>query len=124
VTLVSRDDTRLVSDIEKLIKKKIDIEPLELDEERPPRFERPHRRAEAGGGERAETRRAPGRSTYAGGPPPAPRDPFFDQPYESSTAVATPAWEKSPAMPAARGLSPNIKIKKRVAALFGGKAAD
>ena len=67
VTLVSRDDARLVGDIEKLIKKKIEIEPLELDEERPPRFERPHRRPEADAGERAETRRAPGRPAYAGG---------------------------------------------------------
>ena len=37
ITLVSRDDTRLVDDIEKLIKKKIEIEPLELDDEAPPR---------------------------------------------------------------------------------------
>jgi superfamily II DNA/RNA helicase len=124
ITLVSRDDARLVGDIEKLIKKKIDIEPLELDEERPPRFDRPHRRPDADAGERAETRRAPGRSAYANGlPPPAPRDPFFDQPYEAS-AVAAPALEKSTTVPVARGLSPNIKIKKRVAALFGGKAAD
>jgi ATP-dependent RNA helicase RhlE len=123
VTLVSRDDARLVSDIEKLIKKKIDIEPLELDEERPLRFDRPHRRAESDAGERAEPRRAPGRSAYSGGLPVAPRDPFFDQPYESS-GVGVPAWEKSPTVPVARGISPNIKIKKRVAALFGGKAAD
>ena len=34
VTLVSRDDARLVADIEKLIKKKIELEPLELDDER------------------------------------------------------------------------------------------
>src|SRR5882724_8259363 len=37
VTLVSRDDTRLVSDIEKLIKKKIEIEPFEADDDRPRR---------------------------------------------------------------------------------------
>ena len=40
VTLVTRDDTRLVGDIEKLIKKKIEIEAIELDDERmrrPPR---------------------------------------------------------------------------------------
>src|SRR5688572_20612040 len=36
MTLVARDDARLVADIEKLIKKKIEIEPLELDEA-PPR---------------------------------------------------------------------------------------
>ena len=40
VTLVTRDDTRLVGDIEKLIKKKIDVEAIELDDDRlrrPPR---------------------------------------------------------------------------------------
>src|SRR6188508_1261776 len=43
VTLVSRDDSRLVADIEKLLKKKIELEPLELDDARPPREERPRR---------------------------------------------------------------------------------
>src|SRR5687767_10591910 len=37
ITLVTRDDNRLVTDIEKLIKKKIELEPLELDDEPPPR---------------------------------------------------------------------------------------
>src|SRR5664279_3927455 len=37
ITLVSRDDTRLVDDIEKLLKKKIELEPLELDDEAPRR---------------------------------------------------------------------------------------
>src|SRR6195952_5244260 len=37
VTLVSSSDTRLIADIEKLIKKKIELEPIELDESRPPR---------------------------------------------------------------------------------------
>jgi superfamily II DNA/RNA helicase len=126
VTLVSRDDVRLVGDIERLIKKKIEIEPLELDDAAPPRFERPNRYPrEHDSGERAEARRTPVRSTYAVAPSVGPRDPFFDQPYESSpSAAATPAWEKVPAIPAPRGLSPNIKPKKRVAALFGGKSAD
>jgi hypothetical protein len=117
---------RLVGDIERLIKKKIEIEPLELDDAAPPRFERPNRYPrEHDFGERAEARRTPLRSTYAVAPSVGPRDPFFDQPYESSpTAAATPAWEKVPAIPAPRGLSPNIKPKKRVAALFGGKSAD
>jgi superfamily II DNA/RNA helicase len=35
VTLVASSDTRLVADIEKLIKKKIELEPLELAEDRP-----------------------------------------------------------------------------------------
>ncbi len=125
VTLVSRDDARLVSDIEKLIKKKIDIEPLELDEERPQRFERPHRPTrEFDAGERSDVRRTPVRSSYAGAPSATPRDPFFDQPYEASAEATPPAWEKTATVPVVRGLSPNIKPKKRVAALFGGKAAD
>jgi ATP-dependent RNA helicase RhlE len=46
VTLVTRDDTRMVSDIEKLIKKKIDLEPIELEDDRP---RRPRRRDEEEG---------------------------------------------------------------------------
>jgi len=37
VTLVTRDDNRLVADIEKLIKKKLDIESFELEDDRPRR---------------------------------------------------------------------------------------
>src|SRR6201991_1027415 len=37
VTLVSSSDARLIADIEKLIKKKIDLEPIELDDAPPPR---------------------------------------------------------------------------------------
>ena len=55
--------------------------------------------------------------------PRAPSDPFFDKPYEASASAAEPAWEsKAPASP--RGMSPNIKPKKRVAALFGAKLAE
>ncbi|MDE1926334.1 MAG: ATP-dependent helicase, partial [Burkholderiales bacterium] len=56
---------------------------------------------------------------------PAPsRDPFFDQPYEQS-ADAAPVWEAAPKAAAAtavgaRGLSPNIRPKKKVASLLGG----
>ena len=116
VTLVSRDDTRLVSDIEKLIKKRIDIEPLELDEARPPRFERPHRRVR-------EFDAPAERSAAAAAPAPS-RDPFFDQPYEASASAVAPAWEKPAAAPVARTLSPNIKPKKRLAALFGARPAE
>ncbi|MBC8055295.1 MAG: ATP-dependent helicase, partial [Rhizobiales bacterium] len=56
-------------------------------------------------------------------PPRAPSDPFFDKPYEPSSTTAEPAWEsKAPAAP--RSLSPNIKPKKRVAALFGAKQVE
>jgi ATP-dependent RNA helicase RhlE len=117
VTLVSRDDLRLVGDIEKLIKKKIDVEPFELDDEQPARFERPHRRVrEFEAVERVAPRAAPVAALPS-------RDPFFDQPYEA-TATAAPAWERSAAAPSVRALSPNIKPKKRVAALFGAKTSD
>ena len=120
ITLVSRDDVRLVGDIEKLIKKKIEIEPLEIDDERPARSLRPRRVVD---------------DEPVAGPPPqvlrerrsaprvAPRDPFFDRPYEPD-AASVAAWDDSrppPAAPAPRGLSPNIKLKKKVAALLGGK---
>jgi ATP-dependent RNA helicase RhlE len=123
VTLVTRDDSRLVSDIEKLIKKKIELEPIELDDERtsraprPPRRrddddERPAPRAAAGGGGGWDPR-----PRYA--PPAPPKDPFFDQPYEASGAGGA-SWEKSTAPAPAHKLSPNIKPKRKVAALLGG----
>ena len=93
VTLVSRDDTRLVADIEKLIKKKIELEPLELDDaaarrrcrERARRDDddvaRRRRGIRAARESRAPRRRARSR---AGREPPRSSDPFFDKPYEPS----------------------------------------
>jgi ATP-dependent RNA helicase RhlE len=123
VTLVSRDDARLIGDIERLIKKKIELEALELDDAPPPRREfreRPPRDADDDRPERAP-QAAPRSSTVA--PRAAPQDPFFDKPYEAPADAAEPAWErKTPATP--RGLSPNIKPKKKVAALFGAKLPE
>ncbi|MEO6361963.1 MAG: DEAD/DEAH box helicase [Caldimonas sp.] len=129
ITLVSSHDVRLVADIEKLIHKKIELEPLELDGDgfRPPLRERARRdEAEAAPGEPREPRES--RSVYPARTAPrealrAPSDPFFDQPYEPSARDAEPAWEKR-AVPGGRGLSPNIKQKKKVAALFGGRVAE
>jgi superfamily II DNA/RNA helicase len=116
VTLVTRDDSRLVADIEKLIKKKIELEPLELEDDRPPR--RPRRSYEDDRPERAE--REPRRSYAAAVVPVA--DPLFDKPYEPSAPSQRAAWEEaSPAVPVPRGPSTNIKSKKKVAALFGAK---
>ena len=127
MTLVSPSDARLIADIEKLIKKKIDLEPIELDDGPPPREYRDRARHDAprreGDEARAPSSRpiAPARSSYA--PARAPSDPFFDKPYEPSGTSAEPAWEsKVPAAP--RSLSPNIKPKKRVAALFGAKQSE
>jgi superfamily II DNA/RNA helicase len=133
VTLVSRDDTRLVGDIEKLIKKKIEIEPIELDDERPRREHRPERvRPEvedevpevASAAPRTALPRAPQRDRGEPGRKPS-MDPFFDRPYEPS-ATATPAWEAAaPAVSlSSRATSPNIKPKRRVAALFGEKVSS
>ena len=129
ITLVARDDSRLVCDIEKLIKKKIEIEPLELDDDTPRRVERPRRewdgesRSEPRFEPRAPTPAAPAVGRSYSAPQPA-GDPFFDQPYEASN-VAAPAWEaKADAEARPRGFSPNIKPKKRVAALFGAKKLE
>ena len=136
VTLVDRDDTRLVQDIEKLIKKKIELEPFELEDDRPRRA--PFRAAD-GRGEPAAPRaprdeeqvfrdrdrreprdlsdRPPRRN-----PPSAPADPFFDKPYEPSVSTDQPAWEQkgAPVPAPQRGLSPNIRSKRKVGALLGG----
>ena len=49
-------------------------------------------------------------------------DPFFDRPYEAAAAAGDkPAWEqKSPVAAPIRGLSPNIRSKRKVASLLGG----
>ena len=121
VTLVTRDDARNVSDIEKLINKKIEIEPFEVEDDRP---RRPPRR------EFDDEPRRESSSTYArpSAAPRAPapqknRDPFFDKPYEASASSADkPDWEKSaPVAPVGRSaLSANIRSKRKVAALLGG----
>ena len=138
VTLVTRDDSRLIGDIEKLIKKKIELEPFELEDDRPLR--RPRRRDE----EAESTEAAPAAQTlqsaqavhFANAPRPEapaydrPRrgqpsgDPFFDKPYEA-TGSGGATWEAAnkaalPPIGAVRGLSPNIKPKRKVASLLGG----
>jgi hypothetical protein len=51
----------------------------------------------------------------------APADPFFDKPYEP-TGSGDASWDKAAApAPSRSPLSPNIRPKKRVASLLGGK---
>ncbi|MEO8297035.1 MAG: DEAD/DEAH box helicase, partial [Burkholderiales bacterium] len=120
VSLATRDDTRLISDIEKLIKKKIELEPLEIDDRRP---RRPRREAEdepVVASEPAAPPRSPRPTpTSTRG---APVDPFFNKPYESDPEAAPPAWDsQAPAATQARsGLGRHIKPKRKVAALLGG----
>jgi ATP-dependent RNA helicase RhlE len=123
VSFVASSDQRLVADIEKLIKTKIEIEPLEFDEDKPRISEqgrindgrRMYREPDAQGAHDAreainETReiretRAPRERREVREPrerreytphrqPAASRDPFFDKPYEpTAPADAQPAWE-------------------------------
>lgn len=123
VTLVTRDDARLIGDIEKLIKKKIELDAFELEDDRP-RRSAPRRRDDDYAAAPAGESRTPAAAGYAPSPrrPPArsePRDPFFDKPYEPSASDAPAAWEKA-AAPAASRLSPNIRPRRKVAALLGG----
>ena len=135
VSFVAGSDQRLVVDIEKLIKTKIELEPMVFDDEQKPEGRmndgrRMYREADdaAVQGSAAGNRRDPHeprsfRERREAPPhrrPAAPRDPFFDQPYESTAAPhAQPAWEAAAkASPARGGLSANIKPKKKVAALF------
>jgi superfamily II DNA/RNA helicase len=145
VTLVSGSDARLVADIEKLIKKKIELEAVEYEEDQPkgrindgrrawreagetgdgrdaisaaPRRERERERDHRGGRESREPR-----EQHRGfRPAVASRDPFFEKPYEASAAAdAAPAWEAAKSAPRS-SISANIKPKRKVAALF--KAAQ
>ena len=125
VTLVTRADARLIGDIEKLIKRKIDLDALEIEEEdrRPER--RPRREFDSRPAEPAAFATTPAaspRPSYRA--PVSSRDPFFDKPYEATASGGDlPAWDKGSGAAAAapKGLSSYIKPKKKVAALFGAK---
>ena len=126
VTLVARDDLRLVGDIEKLIKKKLEIEPFELEDERPRRRRRDEDEAPADREVEQAASRAIDRAAER---PPARRpsvpggDPFFDRPYEPSTVAAAPAPVGAEAVKPQAALkpgAPNIRPKKKVASLLGG----
>jgi len=135
VTFVTRSDARLVADLEKLLKAKLEIEPVEFDEDSPD-IRRQGRindgRRMYGGDEVPAEPRAAGRPRSGADserrerspqrdlvrPPPVSRDPFFDKPYEESAGQSeTPAWDSSVPRPV-RSISANIKSKRRVAALF------
>jgi superfamily II DNA/RNA helicase len=113
VSFAAPSDMRLVSDIEKLTKQKIELLALEFADDRP--------RGRINTGRRHwddEKNEDPVRETRSRFTP-APKvvDPFFDKPYEetpASDAESKPAPQASHA----RGISPNIKPKRKVAALF------
>ncbi len=137
ITLATRDDARTVAEIEKLIKRKFEIEPLEMDDEparprRPADDSRPPIRAERSeNSERTDKPDRPERSDRVDRPtyrPLAPQralDPFFDKPYEPAAGSGEAPWDhRVPAAhAAARAGSPNIRTRRKVAALLGGSKA-
>jgi superfamily II DNA/RNA helicase len=147
VSLVTGSDARLMADIEKLIKKKIEVEPFQLEDSRGGRGDRGGDRGERGDRGSYRQRRSEDtddRPDIVGAPSSAPAreprearpartaprrgqpaDPFFDKPYEPDPS-ADPVWEAKNAAastaPASSGgsLSRFIKPKRKVAALLGG----
>jgi superfamily II DNA/RNA helicase len=121
VSLATRDDTRLLADIEKLIKIKLDIEAIELEDDRPPRARRDFVRDDAVRAEATpQPSPVPAPARFQRGP--SSRDPFFDRPYEPDPN-ASPSWEgAAPVAPAAAQDAPSRhhKPKRRVASLLGG----
>ena len=120
-----KNDARLVADIEKLIKTKIELEAVEYDEDQPRgRINDGRRMYEAEGNtpHRGEVHREPRepreRREHRSARPAAPRDPFFEQPYQAPEVAAAPSWEASPRTAGRSSVSANIKPKRKVAALF------
>jgi superfamily II DNA/RNA helicase len=130
VTLVSPSDSRLVSDIEKLIKKKLEVETLQLDErsrmggersDRERSDDRPRARASEGRRREHDPRDAldaPQERRGGFRPAPVSRDPFFQKPYEATVSETAPSWEPSGPKTVRSSISANIKPKRKVAALF------
>ncbi len=113
LTLATERDARGLADIEKLIKRSIEVRTLQVEarprrDDRAPRAARDDRRARTS----THDLRAPVRAAH---------DPWFDKPYEADPQ-AQPSWEQS-AEPAARSSarSGNIRSRRKVAVLLGGK---
>ena len=113
VTLVAPSDTKLVSEIEKLTKKKIAIEQYELPHQRRDRTERrSHGESE---NRHSNHARSAGRNFVRPVRTGINNDPFFDKPYEPS-AAGPASWETTDKQSAVKG--PSVKPKRKLAALF------
>ncbi|TSE29927.1 ATP-dependent RNA helicase RhlE [Tepidimonas thermarum] len=129
ISFVSGRDARSLAEIEKLIGRKAEVEPLEIEDERAPRA-RPGRindgqrlwqsgaGAEAAAAPAAPVARAP-RAPRGSGADRRAADPLYDRPYEPALPPeATPEWEKAAKAPAPKGLSAYIRPRRKVAALL------
>ena len=117
VSFASPNDVRLISDIEKLTKQKIELEAVEFESERP--RERINTGRRTWDEERVARESRNSNPSYA--VPKLSKDPFFDKPYEPSPQAedVKPSWESTPRT-GSRNISANIKSKRKVAALFKG----
>ncbi len=130
VTLVTKHDQRLMGELEKLLKAKVELEHLEFEDERPRgrgNDGRRHWQGEETGDSRDEARRERSerrspRAAHHGAPRGESQDPFFSQPYSATPQAdeAPPAWDA--AQRPRTGRSVNIKPKRTVAALLKGAA--
>jgi superfamily II DNA/RNA helicase len=129
VSLVTAADARQMAEIEKLARKTLDIEALELDDGRRAPYRRPHRdddtHVEAPTSTPLESVAPAPLSTARprSGPSSQPRrsaDPFFERPYEAD-ANANPIWDQRDTTSTAGGsslISRHIKPRRKVAALL------
>lgn len=120
VSFVSETDSRLITEIEKLLKNKIDIESIEFDADSPGessqnRFNDGNRMNSKFNHQAPERkfRMAPSQICRAN------LDPFFERPYEPSLIPEkVPVWDSGSGVSRSRGFSSNIKSKKKIAALL------
>lgn len=123
VTLVTGRDSRQMAEIEKLTKQKIAVQPCPMEDfRRPGRYGDDMRMRRDHGGA-VHTGAAHGGAAHAHAHRPsrmaqrASMDPFFDRPYEPAASREPAAWDSQRSVPA-RGVSTNIKPKRKIAALF------
>ncbi len=126
ISLVAPSDAKLVAEIEKTTKQKIEPQALSIAAFRsePRRRFEGERRSDSEGAapyrreRRQEERRdVPQGSNYQ--PQQLSRDPFFNRPYEEAERSEPAAWEKTGKTPVVSlRKSLNIRSKRKVAALF------
>jgi ATP-dependent RNA helicase RhlE len=124
ISFVGDRDQRQIADLEKMLKTKLELEAVEYEEHRPHRGHyndgQRHRRVEE------ELHAVPGHRREKAinhaypAQPKRSHDPFFDRPYEASTdpEQSKPAWDNRPPASGSRNGLPNIKSRRKVAALL------
>ena len=114
VSFVAPSDNRLLADVEKLTHQKADVETIAWGG-RPQGVRNQGQRH----WQHEDKQSADDKPAYRA-PRMAPRDPWFDKPYEPSAEAPAPTWESQAPSKAgkARGLSAYIRPKTKTPALF------